>query len=153
MKPENWIGIVQIGITMIGMVVGPWIAVRWSIKQFRSQKWLERQGEVYSRLLENLAIIRHCVTTELNYYLRPDYQLGPNKLLDAQLGSATAEVQKIAAMGAYYLSEEASKSVDKFSNSWNVNLGCGDEDEYTRHVKSVNETITVVRNEAKKNLG
>ena len=35
---KEWLTVAQIVITIIGMGVGPWLAVRWSIKQFKSQK-------------------------------------------------------------------------------------------------------------------
>jgi hypothetical protein len=78
---------------------------------------------------------------------------GPSKLLEEQLASAVAEVEKIGAVGPYYLSEPASKAVDKFVAGWNVDLGCGNEDEYARHLQTIDESMAIVRKEAGKSLG
>jgi hypothetical protein len=153
MKPEHWISIAQIAITLMGMFVASKLAVSSSLKQFRSQKWWERQGDVYNRLLENLAVIKHCVGAWLDHERRPDYMLGPSKLLEEQLANAAAEVEKIGAVGPYYLSAAASKAVDKFVAGWGVHLGGGDEDEYERHLKTINESMAILREEASKSLG
>jgi len=135
------------------MFIASKLAIWSSAKQFRSQKWWERQGDVYNRLLENLAIIKHCVAAKLAYERRPDYMLGPSKLLVEQLAGAGAEVEKIAAMGPYYLSDAASKAVDKFVAGWGIDTGCGPEDEYERHLKTVCESMMIIREEANKALG
>jgi len=38
------------------MLFAPWLAVRWSLKQFRTQKWWERQQEAYTAVLINVAM-------------------------------------------------------------------------------------------------
>ena len=129
------------------------LAISSSIKQFRSQKWWERQGDVYNRLLENLAIIKHCVAARLEYDRHPDYMLGPNKLLEGQIENAAAEIAKIGAMGPYYLTEAASKSVDAFLKEWSIDTGCGPEDEYRRRLEAVGASMTIIRQEANKALG
>lgn len=153
MKPEHWISIAQICLTLVGMFVASKLAVSSSLKQFRSQKWWERQGDVYNRLLENLAVIKHCVGAWLEHERHPDYMHGASKLLEGQLASAVAEVEKIAAVGPYYLSEAASRAVDKFVNGWSIDTGCGNEDEYERHLQTIDESMAVIREEAGKSLG
>jgi hypothetical protein len=65
MKPENWIGIAQIGVTIIGMFIGPMLAIQWSLRQFRSTKSWEQATQAYSELLKQLAILKH--TNRLYY--------------------------------------------------------------------------------------
>lgn len=63
LKPENWIAIgsafLTALITGVGLYVGPKIAVKRSIEQFRSQKWWENQASAYAALLSRLAILKH----------------------------------------------------------------------------------------------
>jgi len=152
MKPENWIAIVQICFTLFGMFVASKLAIRGSIKQFRSQKWWERQGDVYNRLLENLAIIKHCVAARLEHARHPDYMLPPNQLLEEQLATAAAEVEKIGGVGPYYLSETASQAVGKFLAGWSVDTGIGPEDQDQWHLTTVSEAMKIIRKEATKAL-
>lgn len=139
---------VSICVSPVGMFVASKLTVSASVKQFRSQKWWERQGDVYNRLLENLAVVKHCVGAWLEHERHPQYMCGPSKLLEEQLASAVAEVEKIGAVGPYYLSEAASKAVDKFVDGWSVDLGCGNEDEYERHLQTIDESMPIVQAKA-----
>ncbi len=122
----------QLLVTIVGMFVGPWLAVRSSLKQFRSQKWWERQGEVYGQVLENLAVVKHSVTAKLDYERHPDFMVGPSPLVESQVEPAVAKLIQIAATGPYYLSEEASHALDKFVKEWGMDLGSGKIDELGR---------------------
>jgi hypothetical protein len=62
MKPENWIGVAQICITLVGILAGPWIAVRWSLSQFRSTKWWERQEQIYTNAITLLSFVKFGLT-------------------------------------------------------------------------------------------
>jgi hypothetical protein len=152
MKPEHWIGITQIVVTLAGMFIASKLAVSSSIKQFRSQKWWDRQGETYNRILESLAVIKHGVATRLNHELEPRYALEPSELLESQEATASAEVAKLAAMGPYYLSEAASAALDKVVAQLGIDPGISLESEYSQRLNTLNECMTVLRTEAHKSL-
>jgi hypothetical protein len=64
MKPEHWIAVIQIVITITAMLVGPWLAVPWSMRQFHSQKWWEEKQKAYSVILSDLGHINWYLTME-----------------------------------------------------------------------------------------
>jgi uncharacterized membrane protein YccC len=69
MKPEHWIAFVQISITLVGMFIGPWLAIKWSIQQFRSTKSWEQSTQAYSDLLRQLAILKHTNRLYYDHYI------------------------------------------------------------------------------------
>lgn len=151
MKPEHWLTLANVILTAIGLYVGPKLAVRRSLEQFRSQKWWERQGDTYNQILETLGTVKHCVSQTLECE-RHDYMIEPSKLLIEQSVAAVARLVQIAAVGPYYISEEASKALDKFVIDWSTDGGLAPSDEYERHLKTINESLDVIRSEARKHL-
>ena len=58
MTVKDW---VQIGITLLAMIVGPLFAVHLSLRQFHSQKWWERRADSYASLMEKLAVLKYAI--------------------------------------------------------------------------------------------
>jgi ABC-type arginine/histidine transport system permease subunit len=48
-------------VTLIGLFVGPLIAVRISLKQFHSQKWWELRAEAYSKIMGQLSAVQRAL--------------------------------------------------------------------------------------------
>ena len=44
---------------LIGIFVAPWLAVKLSLKQFRSTRWWEKQAETYSNIMEKLKTLQY----------------------------------------------------------------------------------------------
>jgi hypothetical protein len=113
---KEWLTVAQIVITIIGMGVGPWLAVRWSLKQFRSQKWWERQQEVYTQLLEDLSVIYSHdmgVMDEIetgNKYM-PALEVG------AMVTSAKHRIERLSITGAYIISEVTASALMKYQRA------------------------------------
>jgi hypothetical protein len=143
------IPVLQIVVNAASSVLAAWLAVCWSVKRFRSEKWWELQSETYKRLLEGLAIIRHYVEESLNHYLYPSDMVGPNQVLVEQVPQATAEVQKAAAAGALYISEGASDALNEFVKTWRMDSGV-QEDELKGLLAAVSKCLTTVRGEARR---
>jgi|SRR5579872_6638373 len=108
MNLKDW---VQIGLTLIGMVVGPLIAIRLSLRQFRSQKWWEQQTQKYSDTLEALVIVKHHFESHVA-------GKEGHALLNAAIPDATASLQRITATGRYYLSDKAAAALETFYKEW-----------------------------------
>jgi hypothetical protein len=157
MKPENWIALGSIVITTIvtglGLVLGPRLAVKRAIEQFRSTKWWEKQQQTYDALLEAVSIIRydaaaHCEAIEL---ARDMYQ---SDFLRDKLKLAHHEVEEHAAQGAYLISQNAAAAVRKLqrdlANSW---LRRPDPyDAWGLCMSAATDCISVLSAEAKKTL-
>ncbi|SRR5712692_2606090 len=148
MKPESWLGVAQIAVTLVGIVLAPYLAVRLSLKRFRSEKWWELQTQTYYRTLENLAIIKHSIERTLENLLHPDYADAPSKILQEQVPLASAELAKIAATGPCYISKAASDALDTFIAIWNIDFGGGPESDYDQYLEAAKKCMEVVRREA-----
>jgi hypothetical protein len=99
-------------------------------------------------LLENLAIIKHCVERDLRYRQHPDVMVGANEVLEERLPQAMAEVELIAAMGPLYISETASAALVQFSKNYCIDLGEGVNGDIPRLLEAANQCLKVVREEA-----
>ena len=132
---------------MLHSLLAAWMAVQWSLKRFRSEKWWELQSGAYKQLLEGLAVIKHYVEETLNQRLNPADMVGPNQTLVDQVPQAIGDVQKAAATGPLYISASASDAVNEFVKGGGSHLGV-ERDELERLLMLVKECLTTVRSEA-----
>lgn len=95
------------------MFVGPWLAVKFSIKQFRSTKSWEHATEAYSVLLKELAILRH---TNRQYY---EHFINARRMNDADMTLCQAEhqgarraIERVAVANRLFISTKVRDSVD-----------------------------------------
>jgi hypothetical protein len=139
--------VLQIVANAAFSLLAAWMAVQWSLKRFRSEKWWELQSGAYKQLLEGLAVIKHYVEETLNQRLNPADMVGPNQTLVDQVPQAIGDVQKAAATGPLYISASASDAVNEFVKAWRIDLGV-ERDELERLLKAVKECLTTVRSEA-----
>jgi hypothetical protein len=97
-------------------------------------------------LLKNLAILKHYFERCVENLEHPDYADGPNAHLTERVPSARAEIEKIAAMGALYISKEASDELDHCLAVLNIRFGSGSDEE--AYLGAVSKCIECVRKEA-----
>ena len=139
MKPENWISVAVAVWTAIALFVGPRIAVRLSLKQFRSQKWWERQNEVYTQLLEDLSM------DEIE--TRSEYNPGPEIVAAAARAKHRVEQQSVT--GAYIISEPAASALTKYQRaSYKADAESHPHDAYDIRSSAAKECLEVIKIEA-----
>ena len=113
LKPDNWIAIgsalLTALVTAIGLYIGPKLAVRRSLEQFRSQKWWERQHEMYTNILEDLSAICAYTTNRMN---APAERITPE--LVERVTLARHRLELTALTGAYLVSETAAKALLRY---------------------------------------
>jgi hypothetical protein len=139
-------------ITGLGLYLGPKFAVRRAIEQFREQTWWGKQQEAYTQVLENLAVIKHCMAAQLNHLKHPDFMLAPHVQFLQQTPQAGVKLQHLAALGPYYLSETASEALDKFVAEWGIETGLGEAEECERKLQGSIAALSIIRREANDNL-
>src|SRR3954470_10358538 len=106
MKPEHWISIGQLSMTMIALFAGPWWAVKRSQKQFLSQKLWDKRQETYSQLLDDLSLLSYYygnVTESIE--MSRDYE--PPQAFMEKVHAAQHTLEMHAAVGAYLISAQA----------------------------------------------
>jgi hypothetical protein len=118
--------IASIAVTLIGMFVGPLIAVRMSVKQFRSTKWWEKQEEAYREIMGGLATLKHALARWFDDSVGVRSLSQPEKdSLNRAFGEAREMIDKAAATGAYLISEDASEALAKLKRELDKNDGTG----------------------------
>ena len=156
MKPEHWIAIgsavLTAILTAIGLYVGPKLAVKRSLEQFRSQKWWERQQEVYTQLLEDLSIIyshdldvMDQIETENNYKLTTE--------ISGMITSARHRVERLSVTGAYMISEAAACALTKYQRaSYRADAESHPHAACDIESSAAKECLEIIKQEAKKAL-
>lgn len=138
----------QIGVTVVGMLIGPWIAVKLSLRQFRSQRWWEKQADAYTRLLEALYIMQWNLGETENQLLR----LKSNHISLPESSEQTlTTLARIAATGGYVISEAAAKAVETFLSSYSGNVAEDPMKEIDISYDAIKACIVIVKEEAVKN--
>jgi len=150
MKPETWIGIAQIIITLIAMWLAPWLAVKWSLKQFRSQKWWEEKQEAYKTVLECLSIIRYHYANRFDALVK-SYRYEPHEDTSERVRLAHRELELHSATGAYLISNGAAEALHKYEIQINVTEQ-SERQTYETYRDAASECIDVVKAEARREL-
>ena len=142
---------IQVGITAIVSFAGPWIAVKLSLKQFRSQKRWERQQEAYMKILESLAVVRNYYGTLFDCIVRSEvWKPDENEL--QKFKDARFEIEKYAAAGAYLISEASTKALQKVVGSTVYEPGDPKHEFYDRAHTQAGKAIEVLKAEEQKKL-
>lgn len=85
-----------------------WLAVRFALKRFQSEKWFERRLEAYTRVIEALHYMKHCTDRQLRAAQR-GYEIPEQD--EAELVSTyrkgLADIRRLTDMGALIFSAEA----------------------------------------------
>jgi hypothetical protein len=139
------IGTVKDIVTLVGVFVGPWIAVRISVGQYASQKWWERKADTYARLLEALSILRWNASQEYNKLLHLssfEYTEPPDK------DSSLIVLAKLTAQGNYMISERAVKALTEFIRSFTDEPTGDIADTIGRQIDAADLCLNVIREEA-----
>jgi hypothetical protein len=105
-------------ISITTAIVAAWFTVRFSLRQFYSQKWWERKADAYSRIVEQLAYLKHDHLLQL----RDEYS--ESELSDEQrreIAESSREIivklEEAAAIGAYVLSDQAITAIERLINA------------------------------------
>ncbi len=110
-KPEHWISVAQLGITLIAVFAGPWWAVKRSQKQFLSQKLWDKRHETYPELLDDLSLLKYYygnVTSSIE--MSRDYE--PPQSFMEKVHAAQHTLEMHASIGEYLISAQATKSIN-----------------------------------------
>ena len=141
---KDVMSIVSVAITLIGIFVAPWLAVKMSLKQFRSTRWWEKQAESYSNIVGHLTTLQYALGAwcDESMHLR-DLSKSEKETLNKKFGEAREVIEKAAAAGAYMISEEASNALTTLIEKLNKTDLRGDWlSDLDRHHSAVKECIT-----------
>ena len=96
-------------------VVSSFITVRLSLRKFRTEKWWERKAEAYAKVIEALYQSKRFTDRHLEeaYGERELSEEYKKELLQAAK-VASAEIDRVANIGAFLLSEKAMERIAKY---------------------------------------
>ena len=140
--------------SLIVSIVTAYATVKFSMKQFYSERWWEEKAEAYSHILEHLSY--------LQYYFEEWYSEGTGeknlgdkikeKLLEGH-HQAKESITKAAAIGAYIVSADTATALSKLICELEKEDSKGNWiEDIDRHYSSVKECIAKIREYAKVDL-
>jgi hypothetical protein len=115
MTPKDWI---QIAITLSGMVLGPLLAVRLSLKQFHSQKSWEHKVEAYNKVMGHLAILKHSIRLFHETGIRI-IEISPERLqtLNSDYNNARQELERDSIAATLIIDCDTRKAINELINT------------------------------------
>ena len=146
--------IVSLAINLIGVLLAPWLAVKRSLKQFRSTRWWEKQAEAYSEIMEQLRTLQYALgrwCDESSHLI--DLSKSEKETLNKKFVEAREVLEKSAAAGAYLISEEASNALTILIKELNKTNARGDWlSDLDRHYEAVKQCITEMIRHSREDL-
>ncbi len=139
---------------LIVSMLTAYVTVKLATKQFYSQKWWEKKAESYSRIIEELSYQQYY------YGVLFDESIGAKNLDEDEFNSLKENyksskqlIMKAYASGAYIISEKTIKSLKDFVKEIEKEeYDCHFSVNYDRWYGATKECISVIREEAKKEL-
>ena len=139
---------------LIVSILTAYITVKFSMRQFYSQRWWEKKAEVYSHIIEHLSYFQYCFQEWYNESIGTK-ELGKEdeKKLSEGYRQAKEAITKAAAAGAYIVSDETAGALATLLQELDKHdLGGGWLSDLERWYDSVKECITKIRKYAKADL-
>jgi len=135
------------------------LTVRLSISQFHSQKWWERKADTYSSIFERLSELQFTIREYWDDFVRTWGRVGPSPKPseeDLRLAKmhqeAKAAVSKAAATGAFIISSEVARVLEKLQEELEREEGGDPALDYERWDKALKAAIGSIRKLAKEDL-
>lgn len=147
MKPD--IGTVKDIVTLVGVFVGPWIAIKISVGQYTAQKWWERKADTYARLLEALSLFRWNASQDYNSVLGLS---NVHYTESSDHEPPLIVLAKVAASGNYIISENAVKALHHFIATVTDEPDPDRLRNSERDIEAADSCLNVVREEANRDV-
>lgn len=137
-------GTIKDWITLIGVFVGPWAAVKLSIHQFRAQKWWEKQVDVYFQLLQALSGLKWSCTQHYNH------EIGLRNFADDSVNRCDElkVLTNVVSYGSYIVSEATTTAVTDLLEMFYNPAGTSKHQIVENELAAVENCLKAVRREA-----
>jgi ABC-type arginine transport system permease subunit len=107
--------LLTIATSIVVAVLSAYLAARFALHRFYSEKWWERRVNAYSAIIEATHHVReHADTNLIFYHLDRDLPKEGEQELERAMQRAIAELRKQRDIGDFLLSAEALKLVNEF---------------------------------------
>lgn len=134
-------------------ILTAYMTVRFSLRQFYSQKWWEKKAEAYSHIMEHLSYMQyHLDEWRADYICEKNLSDDTKKRFAQEYIVSKESVMRAAALGAYIVSENVANAlVELLSelNKSNLNDYLGTIEQ---HLNAIEKCIVTIREDTKTDL-
>jgi hypothetical protein len=140
---------------IITAILGSYLAARWSLKKFYSEKWWERKEHAYAEIIDALYdVIQYCEIKKEDYGQGTGYSPEKESEFSSNYSAAFWKIKRATDVGAFVISSEAQKVLKELRErprlKWEENPPWDIyEEDYEAHRTALNTIVEL----AKKDLG
>jgi hypothetical protein len=139
---------------IISAIVASYLAARWSLRRFYSEKWWERKENAYAEIIDALYdILQYCEIQKEDYGGGTGYSENKIKELAERYSQAFWKIKKATDIGAFVVSLEAENILKELHNrprlEWDKNPPW---DIYEQDYKYYRDALTRIVDVAKRDL-
>ncbi|MBY6209376.1 MULTISPECIES: hypothetical protein [Halomonas] len=140
---------------MVAAVLGSFLAAKWSMKKFYSEKWWDRKEHAYVEIVDALYdVLRYCEIKKEDYGQGTGYSSDTESELSSRHAAAYWKIKRATDVGAFVISEEAQNVLrelrDRPRLRWDDNP---DWDIYEADYEAHRDALQQIVELARKDLG
>ena len=111
---------------VITAIVASYLAAKWSMRKFYSEKWWERKERAYTEIIDTLYdLLRYCEVRREDYGYGSGYSEDKMKELGERYSQAHWKIKKATDIGAFVVCPEAERTLKELRERpqlhWNEN--------------------------------
>jgi hypothetical protein len=147
--------LIKIAPGIITAILGSYLAARWSLKRFYSEKWWDRKEHAYAEIIDALYdVIQYCEIKKENYGQGTGHSAEKESEFSSNYKAAFWKIKRATDVGAFVISAEAQNVLkglrDRPRLKWEENPPWDIfEEDYEAHRDALNKIVAL----AKKDLG
>lgn len=135
------------------VVASAFLGARLALQRFYRERWWERKVEAYTRLIEAVWVLHAEADGHVRRYVMEQEGAEPFHSGDRRvLREARAEVEKAAAVGAFFISDEAASIVVDLSRAFAEATPDSSFDALHAEVSATREALSMLREAARRDL-
>jgi hypothetical protein len=102
---------------VISAIIASYLAARWSLRKFYSEKWWERKEKAYADIIDTLYdLLQYCEIQKEDYGEGSRYSDEKMKELGERYSQAIWKIKKSTNIGAFVVSPEAQNILKELQN-------------------------------------
>lgn len=138
---------------IITAILGSYLAAKWSLKKFYSEKWWDRKDHAYTEIIGALYdVIQYCEIQKENYGQGTGYSKEKQAELAANYTAAYWKIKRATDIGAFVISERAQEILKELSDrprlEWEENPPWDIyEADYEAHQKALSQIVKIAKSD------
>jgi hypothetical protein len=143
--------LINIAPGIISAIIGSYLAAKWSLKKFYSEKWWDRKDQAYTEIIGALYdVIQYCEILKEDYGQGTGYSKEKQSELAANYTAAYWKIKRATDIGAFVISESAQEILKELSErprlEWEENPPWEIyEADYEAHQKALSRIVKIAK--------